>query len=36
MTYEFRHEFMCMKNIVKSYMKSGGTKVPDDKFKFGH
>ena len=29
MTYEFRYEFMYMKNIVKSYMKSGGTQVPD-------
>ena len=23
LTYEFRYEFMYMKNIVKSYMKSG-------------
>ena len=23
MTYEFRYKFMFMKNIVKSYMKSG-------------
>ena len=32
MTYEFRYEFMFMKNIVKSYLKSWvlwGTKVPD-------
>ena len=29
MTYEFRYEFMYMKNMVKSYMKSGGTQVPD-------
>ena len=31
MTYEFRYEFMFMKNIVKwwSHMKSGGTELPD-------
>ena len=28
---EFRYEFMCVKNIVKSYMKSGVTKVSDCK-----
>ena len=29
MTYESRYEFMYMKNIVKSYLKSGNTKAPD-------
>ena len=29
MTYEFVYEFQYMKNIVKSYMQWGGTKVPD-------
>ena len=29
MTYEFKYEFMYMKNIVKSYLKSGVTKFPD-------
>ena len=27
---EFRYEFMYMKNTVKSYLKSGDTKFPDD------
>ena len=33
-TYIFRYEFMyhdvLTRNVVKSYMKSGGTKVPDE------
>ena len=26
---EFRHEFIYVKNIVKLYKNSGGTKIPD-------
>ena len=27
MTFEFKNEFMCMKNIVKSYFEIMGTKL---------
>ena len=29
MTYAFRYEFIYMKNIVKSFMQSGATKISD-------